>query len=58
VQELRRELKDMRAVMQQYLQQLDFRIAMQTHMVRTSAAACASAAAEALQQVHMMMLYG
>jgi hypothetical protein len=50
VQELRRELKDMRAVMQQYLQQLDFRIAMQTHMVRTGAAACASAAAEALQQ--------
>jgi len=48
VQELRRELKDMRSVMQQYLQQLDFRIAMQTHMVRTGAAA-AAAAAEALQ---------
>mmetsp|Transcript_141 Transcript_141/g.254 ORF Transcript_141/g.254 Transcript_141/m.254 type:complete len:308 (+) Transcript_141:118-1041(+) len=34
VQELRRELKDMRTLMQQYLQQLDFKIAMQTHMVR------------------------
>lgn len=42
VQELRRELKDMRSVMQQYLQQLDFKIAMQTHLARTSAAAAAA----------------
>lgn len=41
VQELRRELKDMRALMQQYLQQLDFKIAMQTHLKRTMSAAAA-----------------
>uniref|UniRef100_A0A7R9YLY0 HSF-type DNA-binding domain-containing protein n=1 Tax=Diacronema lutheri TaxID=2081491 RepID=A0A7R9YLY0_DIALT len=44
VHELRRELKDMRSVMQQYLQQLDFKIAMQTHLARTGAAAAAVAA--------------
>lgn len=39
VQDLRRELKDMRSLMQQYLQQLDYKIAMQTHLLRSGAAA-------------------
>lgn len=44
VQELRRELRDMRSLMQQYLHQLDFKIAMQSQVLKGGGAAPGSLA--------------